>query len=178
MNKTLFIVALIMLSFTSFSQNLNSKTDPFTKATILSTSQETLYDVLLSSMNFYIRKVDNTYILGFFKINGTMYSVSESEKGIILCKSGKTYDIIPRAFQQWEGYGNLQSYIHEYYAKEDDLKKMIDDEPIGIRFYAVSGGYDEFGIKERRRSVIPNHIKVILGLKEPSNKEEVKDNTY
>ncbi len=172
MKKILFIVSFTLVCSVSFSQNLYKKVDAFTKATILSTKQETLYDVLLGSMNFYMRKVDNTYILGFLKINGSMYSVAEGDKGIILCKSGNTYDIFSRAFQQWEGYGNLQSFIHEYKASEEDLKKMIDDEPIGVRFYNVRGSYDEFGIKERRRSVIPNHIKVIMGLKEPDNKED------
>lgn len=173
MRKFLFILFFLVISYNSFSQNLYKKVDAFTKASIMATKQETLYDVLLGSMNFYIRKVDTTYILGFFKINGTMYSVAEGDRGIILCKSGKTYNIYSRAFQQWEGYGNLHSYNHEYKANEDDLKSMIDDEPIGVRFYNVRGEYDEFGIKERRRKVIPNHIKVILGLKEPDNKEDI-----
>lgn len=169
MKNILIFSYFILMSIVSTSQTLYKKVDPFTKSTILATKQEKLYDVLISSMNFYIRKVDSTFILGFFKINGIMYSVSESEKGIILCKSGKTYDIIPRAFQQWDGSGNLQYYTHEYYANEDDLNSMIDDEPIGIRFYTVSGTSDSFEIKERRRQVIPNHIKVILGFKQPDN---------
>lgn len=172
MKKILITIILASISFSSYSQTLSKKQDPFTKAIIISTKPQILFDAFfLGTMVFNIRKVDSSYLLGFTKVGGVMYSVDEGEKAIVLCKSGKTYDIFSRAFQQWTGSGNFQRLNHEYRASEDVLKKIIDDEPTGVRFYNVGGSYIDIEIKERRRSIIPDQIKVILGLKAPDNIE-------
>lgn len=167
--KILFIVIFSIFSTKVNSQDLFKREDPFTKATIVNTRFQTLYDVLLGSMSFSITKVENLYSITFSKINGDMYSIEAGGLGLILCKSGNTYNIKSIAYQTWSGYGDLRSFQHTYTIDEEALKILIEDVPVGVRFYKLNGGYDEFLIKEKRRNVIPNHIKVIMGLKIPDN---------